>query len=705
MEAQQQGQSRGALVVCLLVLLLLMAVGWAILIVRVPILFTSQAFPGFLLDRDSGIATLTHSNQDLNHPWSEEIRFNLHSGTFDWKTSREVDDLFFATGTETNKNRKLLLRTNPNQMDGQFRLVSPSGAGLPDRNFQFPQPPYLVNERFVVGEETGNLLVLDCGDEDSVIQKTKVAGVPLVGGIRPIDDVSCFLRFQAIPIVGKNPPAYRVQHFRIDKDGVVKPGAVWQALDMGTAPYLCIANAGDERASINPTTYEVEFRDTSDGKLVGSTPFLDSLDPVGFPTRLVKDLLRVDPPQGPSRFLDLKRRKWLPAIEGVNYGPHADLADKFMILRGRADGYVVSKVFDIQKQEVISKFDSYVFSDFIDEDSILDVSAFSGITFKRIDPQTGDVLQTWKPLWWVIPLTTFLCGSWLLWSWLWLSVRCSGPRNGLAAVWFDVTLIALLPLIVCIVRLRFIGDITDLSRMPVEIAQAIILALLLVGVVWLMFTRMRIVLRLLPFLLAITVLAASVTITFKGQLAYVVPGAIQSLVPVSVFLVGCLVLRRMGYRLNSPSQIAATAGVEKTSVVTIRDMFVLMAVLAMLFAGFSPWLSGLGDLYGALSQVLMALWQFAFVSLAPLLAWWLAMSQNKWRFLGHTLFLGTFAFQVALSATRFAGSDSLIFDLFGFFPQISALPAMSFVATYWIACCFKFHGWEFNRKAVAGSQA
>ena len=87
MEAQQQGQSRGALVVCLLVLLLLMAVGWAILIVRVPILFTSQALPGFLLDRDSGIATLTHSNQDLNHPWPEEIRFNFWVVFTFWTTA------------------------------------------------------------------------------------------------------------------------------------------------------------------------------------------------------------------------------------------------------------------------------------------------------------------------------------------------------------------------------------------------------------------------------------------------------------------------------------------------------------------------------------------------------------------------------------------------------------------------------------------
>jgi len=222
---------------------------------------------------------------------------------------------------------------------------------------------------------------------------------------------------------------------------------------------------------------------------------------------------------------------------------------------------------------------------------------------------------------------------------------------------------------------------------------------LLGGVVWLMHTRMRIVPRLLPFLLAITVLASSVTITFKGQLAYVIPGAIQALIPVSVFFACCLLFRRLGYRLNLPGEIESSAEVQKTSLVTIRDMFVLMAVLAMLFAGLSPWLPNFGDLFSALSQVLGALGQFAILSLAPVLAWWLAMSQKKWRFPGFILFLGTFVFLIAAAASRFAGSTSLIFNLFGFFPPIDARPAMCFVATWWIACCFRLHGWEFCRSS------
>ena len=699
MEGQYIDKPRRTRVVCLFVLLLLLVFGWAVLIFRVPILFNGFS-PGFLLDRNSGIATLTHVNRDLKNPWAEEIKFDMRSGALDWKMSREVDDLFLtAAGIDRRQyrrqDRNLILQLRG---DGQYQFLAHPSSGLPDRKFEFPYYPSLVNGRFALGEEAGNLLILDCGDEGSVVKKTPVGGVQLGGGLQCIDNVDGFLRFQTMPVVGKNPPSYQVQHFTINKNGTAIPGLVWQALDLTGRPFYCVGGAGDERASINPTTFEVEFRLANNGKLVDSIPLLSGMNPVTMPCYLYSNnYLQIDTMPSKRRYLDLKRRKWVPLIKGLSYSPSRELEDKFILLYSQGDDRKCL-VFDIQKQEVISEFNPNWFTDFVDEESILDVSSASGLTFNKIDLRTGDVIQSWKPFWWVVPAMSLLCASWLVWSWLWLATKSGDKRNANVVIWLDVGLVTLLPLLFCIMRLRFIGNTSDLSRMPVEIAHSVVISLLLGGVVWLVHTRMRIVPRLLPLLLAITVLVTSVTITFKGQFAYVVPGVIQALIPITAFLVCCLVFRGIGYRLTAPGEIDSPSAIEKTSLVTMRDMFVLVAVVAMMFAGLSPWLPDIGDPLVALSQALFAIWLFVLVSFAPVLAWWLAMSQKKWRYLGDVLFLGTFAFLIASSAYQFSGNSSLVYDWFGFFPQIGELPAKAFVATYWVACCFRFRGWEFSRR-------
>ena len=686
----------------LLGFLALIAIGWGILIVRVPILLQGP-FPSFFLDRDSGIARLSLSNQNLLKPWSQEISFDLNSGSCDWKMSREIDGTFFQDATDRGNSKYRVLFVG----DGTYRLVSLHEPAIADREFQFPHFPYLINGRFGIAESFitggGNLSVMDFADEGSEPKISKVAGVPIVGGLKPIDGVDGFLRVSFLASGNLKPTMRRVQYFSIGSDLVVKPGPVWQVLILGTIPSQSAAICNDEIVSISATNCEVEFRDAADGRLIDTMPLLDGMDPVTMPCSFWKNFLRIEPTEGPPRFLDLKRRKWLPPIDGNNFGPNHVLGDKYILFRGRGGGWTMSsKIYDLEREVVISEFDSHSFTDFIDEKSILDVSFFSGLTFQKIDLNTGEVLQTWKPFWWVIPITSLLCVAWLIWSWAWLS---GSGQNGAIKIWIDVAIVTLLPLVLCIARLKFIGNIEDLSRIPTRIAQAIIVSLLLGGVAWLVHSRTRIVPRILPFLMAMTVLAAAVTITFDGQLAYVVPGAIQAVVPVAVFLVCFLCLRKFGYRLLAPGELEDAPAFEKANSVTIRDMFILTAVLAMLFAGLLPWLPSFGDVYQSMSMVLGALGQFAILSLAPIVAWWLAMSHKKWLRLGDLLFLGTLTFLIASAAYRFSGSSSLIFDLFGVFPPVDRLPAMSFVATYWVACCFRFRGWKFHKPCRPSSLA
>lgn len=691
---EQSGGSGAGRRALLLGVWVLLSLAWCFLIFQVPILFT-QYRADFLLKRDSGTATLALANQDVFAPWSQEINFDVSSGSLDWGMSRELDDLFLKSGTDPNRDRHRILIVDQRPSNSSYRLVPPQGSGVPQRDFQFPQYPYQVNDRFAVTVDAGNLFVMAFDDEKSATKTTSVGGFPVSVDIKPIEGVDAFLRFQDLPNVG-NPPAYQVQHFTIDEDLAAVPGVIWQMLNISPFAYQCVANSGDHVVSINPTNYEIEFRHSANGKLIESKPFPVGMNPAAMPCSFWANHLRIEPTPGAPRFLDLKNRKWLPLIEGGNFGPGNALGEKFILFR-KFDGTprLRCKVFDIEQQKVISSFETNVYADFIDEESVLDVGSEAGLTFRKIDLQTGELVQTWRPFRWVIPLTSFLCVGWLIWSWRWLVG--SRRRSGAVSIWLDVALIALLPIVLCMVRLRYIGYIHDLSRVPTQIAQAIILALLLSGVVWLVHLKVRIVPRILPFILATAVLAAAVSVTYSGQLSYVVPGAIKAMVPVSVYFVCFLVLRVVGYRLLPPDSSEAVEQIEKANFVTIRDMFVLMAVLAVLFAGLSPWLPSFRYIFQSLSQVPQELAQFALLSLAPVLAWWLAMSGKRSRLVGDLLFLAMFGFLIASSAYRFTGNSSLIYSLFNVFPTMDALPATCFVATYWIAMCFRLHGWKFRR--------
>ena len=691
------GRSDAVRAIWHLALLLLLVCGWAILIFRVPMLL-QQVYPDFYMDRESGTATLALSNQNVHRPWSQEMYFDVHSGEFDWKTSYEVDDVFLGRAIDPKNRGYRILNLNGQLTEGKYRLVAPPESGIPDRFFQFPQYPYLVNQRFAVTADADDLVVMDFSDASLTLKRTKVGGFPITGGLRKLEGVNGILRFQNLPAIG-NPPTYQVQHFTIDENQNAVPGLIWQVVDVSPFPFQSVAVSGDRIVSINPTNFEVEFREVSNGKLIQTMPLLEGMDPVTMPCDFWENYLRVEPTTGSPRFLDLQRGSWLPPVEGENFGPHSELDGRFILFIGtESSGWgLKSKVFDVEQQAVIAEFVSWVRTDFIDEDSILDVSFLSGLTFQKIDVQTGKVLQSWTPFWWVIPTSSFLCIAWLVWSWSWL---VGAGRGGHVAVWLDVVLIALLPLVFCIVRVKWIGDITDLSRIPTQISQSIILALMLSGVVWMVHAKVRLVPRILPFLLATAILVGSVSITFEGQLSFVITGAIKAMIPVSVYFVCFLILRKLGYRLVPPGHTDSVEPTEKFSSVTIRDMFVLMAALALLFAGLSPWLTSAPDVFQSLAQAMGALVFFATLSLAPVVAWWLAMSRKRTYLVGILLFLAAFGFLLVSAAYRFAGTTSLIYALFGVFPTFDALPTFCFVATYCVATCFRFRGWQFSNAKV-----
>jgi len=175
--------------------LALLVCGWGFLILRVPMLL-QQVFPDFLLDRESGIATLALSNRNVQSPWSQEINFDVHSGELDWKTSREVDDLFLCRGADPKKNGYEILSLNLQLTDADCRLIAPHGSGIPDRDFQFPQYPYLINDRFAVTADADDLVVLDIVDVSSTKKEPKLAAPKSPADLSHLKALTAFFDFK-----------------------------------------------------------------------------------------------------------------------------------------------------------------------------------------------------------------------------------------------------------------------------------------------------------------------------------------------------------------------------------------------------------------------------------------------------------------------------------------------------------------------------
>ena len=97
----------------------------------------------------------------------------------------------------------------------------------------------------------------------------------------------------------------------------------------------------------------------------------------------------------------MKARAWLPIIEGDPW-PNSSFA-KYILLQDGDESGRVWKVFGVDQQAVISTFNSGWYGDFVDENSVLDVSPQSGLTFTKLNVLTGLAEQSWKPFWWVLP--------------------------------------------------------------------------------------------------------------------------------------------------------------------------------------------------------------------------------------------------------------------------------------------------------------
>ena len=373
-ETTQTDQRSKFRTVLLIGILALLALGWGTLITQVPMLFLGT-FPRFDLNRDSGTAILTLDNRGLFYqnsettiPWSQKITFDVQSGAFDWTMSRDFDQLHLNFQTQRNRRKPRILSFDRNGKrldDDQYRVLWPPEVGIADHVFEFPLPEIWVNNRFAVGTDPEHFLVMDFTGENSTIVKTKIGGTKVQGDLWAINDVDSFLRFQPITkATPATPPVLPVQHFTIDKDLAAIPGVAWNALGLRTSPHNSISMVGEHLVSINPGSFEIEFRNATDGTLTKSIPFPDNFDPVNMPCCFWGRYLEIDPTVGSPRFLNLKNQTWL--FEGSNYRPVSELNGDLVLFQAwtNTEGYSY-RVFDVQQKASVYSFDSRLYTDFI----------------------------------------------------------------------------------------------------------------------------------------------------------------------------------------------------------------------------------------------------------------------------------------------------------------------------------------------------
>ena len=666
---------------------------WGVLILKVPIAFLQNGGWQFSIDRKSQTAIVkTHTNTNEG---VQEVTLNPQTGAFTCEKSVR------RPGNNLKKS---------DSQDNLWHLSTVDDEGKTNRDieFEFPGFPRIVNDRFAYHFDNTTIWTRDLSRPDSELIETPSQSRCFWA--KHPKDINRFVRLNgAVPPKLNNAtvPVFVLELFEIDEQAnpiVVKTWPSVQANDLNRSSVF----VDDEIVTLNPNSMAIEYHSLDDGGLTQSIPILQHMDPTAQGWFLNKDLFFINAPNGVRHF-DLKSRQWIE-LPDERYLVSQRSPDDQLWLAYDHSGQSSVVLIDKESGQEIAKIKNPWQAHFLDDESIVCILPNYGWTFRQFSTQDGSKMKTWTPFWWVLPILLVSIAGFVVWSYLWLSR--TGPSN--FQVWGSILMVAALPLLAFVLRTRLVGDTFDLGRNPIQYAQAINFTLLLLSTIWAVNSKQRIVIRLLPMIVSLAILSAAVTYTFSEDLRLVAIGIVQMAFPTALFGFAFLIFRRFGYRLSSKapklvsndgiSQTASTetsASVqEKTSLVTIQDMFLLVGSVALVLATATPLLPSLQHSLGELETLIPGLAQLITGAVLQISAWWLVMTGKK---LGPTKFIIvaiTFLFLLAEPVFRFAtGATTLSHWVysFGWFPELMRVTLGAFVSTFWLGLAFRFGGWRWER--------
>ena len=677
----------------LLVWLIPILVIWAVLILKVPIAFLQNGGWQTLIDRKSQTAKVkTHTGTNSG---VQEITFDPQTGAFT---------------CETNPKQSGTTRIKSDSQDNLWRLISVDDEGETTRDieFEFPGFPRLVNDRFALHYDHTAIWTRDISRPDSELIETPNQSSCFWD--KSLKDTRRFVRHnRLVPPKLNNATVsdFMLELFEIDEQANPIALKTWPGLQSSELSRSS-AILDDEIVTLNPTSMAIEYHCLDEGRLTQSIPILEHMDPSVQKWFLNSDFFFINAPNG-IRHFDLKSRQWIK-LPDERYLIGECSPDSQLWLAYDHSGESAVVLIDKESGLEVAKIKNTWHAHFLDNESIICVLPNNGWTFRQFSTQDGSKIKTWTPFWWVLPILLVSIAGYVIWSYLWLCR--TGPSS--FQVWASIMLLSAVPLLAFVLRTRLVGDTFDLGRNPIQYAQAINFSLLLLSTVWIINSKQRIVIRLLPMIVSLAILSAAVTYTFSEDLRLVAIGIVQMAFPTALFGFVFLVFRRFGYRLLSEDpKLASNAGLsqsaptqtsasvqEKTSLVTIQDMFLLVGSVALVFATATPLLPSLHHSLGELERIIPGMGHLITGAALQILAWWLVMTGKQFGSTKFIIVAITFLFLLAEPVLRFAtGATTLSHWVYGFglSPELMRVTLSAIVSTYWLGLAFRLGGWRWER--------
>lgn len=173
---------------------------------------------------------------------------------------------------------------------------------------------------------------------------------------------------------------------------------------------------------------------------------------------------------------------------------------------------------------------------------------------------------------------------------MWIQV----PKRDAAWGWFDFYILMSLCMIVLVTRVLVVGESTDVSRLSFIYAREVCASGIFIAWYMLFFSSQRWIVRLMQLLATYCIVLLSLVVVLHESPLEACQGLILVSTPalMGLPLFALIALCSMRFKLARSAQSAAAA--TRRHVVQIRDLFWLMAIVALVLVTIEPLLPGMG---------------------------------------------------------------------------------------------------------------
>ncbi len=464
--------------------------------------------------------------------------------------------------------------------------------------------------------------------------------------------------------------------FRFDENGQLSLLSSWPHSDSG---YTGLRNAwfqDDVIASVDASSGSIELRALEDGMLVNVLKLGAPIDLSRQKFCLTDGELFVED-SGRYRYYSLKSERWLiPPFDSEDGWTHAALTlstdSRIAVWQDRAKNVVVLTDPATDKQ-ICSIREPGERVALIAPQTLVSIDSWFMLTIREHNTETGETILAWRPFMLILPALVVALLSSSLWIFAWLRLQHSARW-----AWVDLQVLLLLLMILIVFRLRSIGDLSDINRLPYQHATYLSAGFLFSGWAWLALGKRSVLSRLSQLVLTYTIVFFGLTLTLVKQPHLAWTGLASVTVPGLIVLPLVLALRfrrwnwlhtKLRYNIHSFS---------KSETITLRQLMGLTAVIALMTLAFRPIIPGLAGLL----QLKLSIVDTFMMTLVGITALLLAVStHSSLRKLGIAVVVGTVGLFIAdtLSLAAYTGwwrplgwihYENSLRQFFGFFATV-----------------------------------